>query len=122
VLIALYVAVWREPRKARSERDDRKKQLTALQRAEDERVIAQARRVVASVGSASLLGNGVWFASVSNHSTAPVTNLEVKVFAVDAKGERILEPCKRSKETIGTDDVLANLVLSRGMTKHTAEE
>ncbi len=62
VLIALYVAVWREPRKARRERDDRDAQATedrdryndqmaALQRAEDDRIAAQARKIVPEIAS-----------------------------------------------------------------------
>ncbi|HEX3289570.1 MAG TPA: hypothetical protein VHT50_34075 [Mycobacterium sp.] len=46
VLIALYVAAIREPRKAADERRHHVAQMNALHRAERERVAAQARKVV----------------------------------------------------------------------------
>jgi hypothetical protein len=46
VLIALYVAAIREPRKAADERRHHVAQMNALHRSERERVAAQARKVV----------------------------------------------------------------------------
>jgi hypothetical protein len=80
VLTALYVAVWREPRKARQDRTDRddqaaedrrhyEDQMAALQRAEDDRIAAQARRIVPEVSSADRFGQNIWLAHIENAST-----------------------------------------------------
>jgi hypothetical protein len=94
VLIALYVAVWREPRKARRERDDRDTQATedrnryndqmvALQRAEDDRIAAQARKIVPEIASGDRFGENIWLAHIQNASTGVINNLRVVVMAYD---------------------------------------
>lgn len=70
VLAALYIAISREPRKARADRlecdnraaEDRRHyddQMAALQRAEDDRIVAQARKIVPAIFPADLFSENV---------------------------------------------------------------
>lgn len=121
VLAALYVAIWREPRKARAERDERAKQaaedhrryndqMAALQRAEDDRIKAQARKIVPTIFPADLFGENMWTVKVSNTSNGVVTNLDVSVTAVDAEGNEIPDGCRQANDRLGTGDAFRRLI------------
>lgn len=111
VLMALYVAVAREPRKARRERDDREKQSTedrnryndqmaVMQRAEDDRVKAQARKTVPSVNRADMFGENLWMARVNNLSNGAVSLLDVRVVALDANGNEVPDGCRQANNEV----------------------
>ena len=98
VLLALYVAIWREPRKAQRDRlsrdeqaqEDRRRyddQMAALQRAEDDRIAAQARKVVSSVNRAEMFGENIWIARVMNTSTGAINHLTVAVAEIGSDGK-----------------------------------
>lgn len=121
VLAALYVAIWREPRKARRDREDRDKQaaedrrryddqMAALQRAEDDRITAQARKIVPTIFPADLFGENMWTVKVSNTSNGVVTNLNVVVTAVDADGNEIPDGCRQANDRMGTGDAFRRLI------------
>jgi phenylpyruvate tautomerase PptA (4-oxalocrotonate tautomerase family) len=125
VLIALYVAVWREPRKARAERaardtqsaEERKRhdaQIAALLSAENDRLAAQARKVVPAVKRAeAIYGPNVWIVTVENKSTDIVADLTVRVTAQDAEGKPIANGCKSAgKVEISplTDQILSEAI------------
>src|SRR4051794_33380190 len=82
VLTALYVAVRREPKKAAEERKRHDAQMDALNRAEAERVAAQARKIVASCLRTPMFGNTWWTLKIENISTAVATILAVDVVAI----------------------------------------
>ena len=111
VLIALYVAVWREPRKARRERDDREKQATedrnryseqmeTLQRAEDDRIKSQARKIVPSINRADMFGENLWMARVNNLSNGAVSLLDVRVIALDTDGNEVPDGCRPANNEV----------------------
>jgi hypothetical protein len=111
VLIALYVAVWREPRKARRERYDRENQaiedrnryndqMATLQRAEDDRIKAQARKIVPSINRADMFGENLWTARVNNLSNGAASLLDVRVVALDATGEGVPEGCRQANNEL----------------------
>jgi hypothetical protein len=121
VLIALYIAAWREPRKARAERaeSDRKaqierdrhdEQMSALLRAENDRIAAQARKVVPTAVPTSVFGKGMWSVKVSNLSNAPITDLGVRVVAIDAQGTAIPDACEQANGKIATGELFSNLL------------
>ena len=89
VLAALYVAVWREPRKARDERNRYDDQMAALQRAEDDRIAAQARKIVPEISSGDRFGENVWLAHIENASTGVISSLKVVVKAYDSDDNEI---------------------------------
>ncbi|OCW85118.1 hypothetical protein A8M60_07285 [Nocardia farcinica] len=96
VVVALWVAL-SNAEKNREEREDRGRQLAMLQKAEDDRVAAQARRVIPAVSVASVFGPDMWTVKVANHSTAPVIELDVTVEATDAEGNVVPDGCKASQ-------------------------
>jgi hypothetical protein len=70
VLIALGVALIWEPKKIREDRRRYDDQLATLQRAESDRIAAQARKVVPSVNRADIFGENLWMVRVNDTSTA----------------------------------------------------
>jgi hypothetical protein len=103
VLIALYVAVVREPKKAAEQRERRKAQIETLRRAASRRVAAQARKVVPSCVRAPMFGESWWIVRVDNASNAVVTILAVDVAAIDARGNEVPDGCKQANNTIPVD-------------------
>lgn len=104
VLIALYVAVVREPRKADEERKRHEAQMNALNRAEMDRVAAQARKVVPSCVRTPIFGNKWWTVKIENVSNAVATILNVDVTTVDASGTVVPGGCQRSNNTMPVDE------------------
>jgi hypothetical protein len=100
VLIALYVAVIREPRKAEEERKRHEAQMEALNRAEMDRVVAQARKVVPSCLRTPMFGSNWWTVKIENVSNAVTTILNVDVEAVDANGNVVPNGCQRANNTM----------------------
>jgi hypothetical protein len=103
VLIALYLAVVREPRKAAEERRRHQVQMDALNRAEMERVAAQARKVVPSCVRTPMFGDSWWTVKVENASNAVTTILAVDVTALDANGSEVLGGCQQANNTMPID-------------------
>ena len=75
VLIALYIAAIREPRKDAAERRHRAAQIDALRRAEQARVAAQARKVLPSCVRTPMFGETWWTVRIDNASDAVTTSL-----------------------------------------------
>ena len=105
VLIALYVAVIREPRKAVEERRRHKAQVDALRRAVRKRVAAQARKVVPSCMRAPMFGDSWWTVRIDNTSNAVATILAVDVAALDANGVHVPGGCRQASNTMPVDEV-----------------
>jgi hypothetical protein len=104
VLIALNVAVFREPKKAAEERRHHAAQLDALRRFENKRVAAQARKVVPSCVRTPMLGDSWWTLRIDNTSNAVTTIRAVDVRALDANGFEVSEGCRQAKaDTISLD-------------------
>lgn len=121
VLTALYVAVWREPRKARADRMERAEQtaedrrrynaeMAALQRAEDDRIAAQARKVVPAVYRADLFGENIWTVRINNTSSGIVSNLAVRVVAVDQDGAEVPNGCAQANNQISVGKSMERIV------------
>jgi hypothetical protein len=103
VLIALYVAVIREPKKAAEERKRHQAEMAALNRAEAERVSAQARKIVPSCVRTPMFGNTWWTVKIENISSAVATILAVDVAAVDANGYVVPNACQQANNTMPVD-------------------
>lgn len=110
VLIALYVAVVREPRKAAEERERHQAEMTALNRAEMDRVAAQARKIVPSCVRTPMFGNKWWTVKVENVSNAVATILNVDVAAIDASGAVVPDGCKRANNTMPIDEAFGRSI------------
>lgn len=89
VLVAL-ATFFVQLRKNRQERADRDKQLAELQRAEKDRIAAQARKVVPEIAKSVLFGNDdIWMAHVQNASAGAINNLKVVVAAFDGNNQEV---------------------------------
>jgi hypothetical protein len=93
VLIALYIAVIRDPREASEEHRHHVAQMAALQRAKADRAGAHARKVVPSCARAPILGDSWWIVRMDNESVASTTIVAVDVTAVDSKGIEVPNGC-----------------------------
>jgi hypothetical protein len=101
VLIALYVATIREPRKAAEEGRRHKAQMDALRRAHRKRVAAQARKVIPSCARTPMFGASWWTVTVDNASNAMTTILAVEVKAINTNGLEVPDGCQQvSNRTI----------------------
>lgn len=103
VLIALYVAVVREPRKASEERRRHKAQIDAFRRVARKRVAAQARKVVPSCVRAPMFGDTWWTVRIDNTSSAVTTILAVDVAAFDADGRQVPDGCRQADNIMPID-------------------
>jgi hypothetical protein len=79
VLIALYVAVIRDPRQAAEDRRHHMAQMEALHRAAQKRAAAQARKVVPSCIRTPMLGESRWFVRIENAGKSLSTIVAVDV-------------------------------------------
>ncbi|GAB2505620.1 hypothetical protein CATRI_04300 [Corynebacterium atrinae] len=109
VLVALAVALWNVSQN-RAERKDRSLQLAALDRAEQDRISAQARKVVPTLVRATVFGPDMWSIKVSNHSNAVVTELHVDVEGDDESGNPIENSCTPANGKIGTSEVFRRVI------------
>ena len=112
VLIALYVAVVREPRKAGEERRRHKAQIDALRRVQRKRVAAQARKIVPSCVRTPIFGDSWWTVRIDNTSNAVTTILAVEVKAIDANGIEVPDGCKQANNTMPVDQAFDRSVLA----------
>lgn len=103
VLIALYVAVIREPKKAAGEHRRHAAQIDAVRRAVRKRVAAQARKVVPSCVRAPMFGDTWWTVRIDNTSNAVTTILAVDVAALDAEGIEVPDGCRPANDMLPVD-------------------
>jgi hypothetical protein len=96
VLIALYIAAIREPRKDAAERRHHAAQIDALRRAEQARIAAQARKVLPSCVRTPMFGDASWTVRIDNASDAVVTILGVDVVALDTNCFEVPRGCRRA--------------------------
>lgn len=98
--IALWVQ-WlrgrRDRRDARAqaivERERFEKQIEALQQSENDRLAAQARRIVPSFLQASAVIPNLWHVRIDNASTEVISSLYVDVYAVDHEDNKVPDAC-----------------------------
>jgi hypothetical protein len=96
VLVAV-AAFWVQWVRGREERKERGLQLAALQRAEDDRIAAQARRIIPEIASSALFGEDIWIAHIQNASTGAVSQVKVVVEARDADGNEVKHGIRKAK-------------------------
>jgi hypothetical protein len=124
VLIALYIAVIREPRKDAAERRHHAAQIDALRRAEQARIAAQARKVLASCVRTPMFGETWWTVRIDNASDAVATILGVDVAAFDTMGFEVPHGCSRAAGVVPVDRVFDLSIraalddMSRGRFEH----
>ena len=106
VLIALYIAIIREPREASEVHRYHEAQREALHRAKRERAAAQARKVVPSCARTPIFGDSSWTVRIDNASNALTTLLAVEVIALDTNGVEIPHGCKPANGTMAVDQAL----------------
>jgi hypothetical protein len=112
VLIALYVAVIREPRKAAEERRHHEERMDKIHSAYSERVAAQARKVVPSCVRTPMFGDSWWTVRIDNTSTAVATLLAVDVEALDANGIEVPGGCVQANNTMPVDQAFDRSILA----------
>ncbi len=112
VLITLYVAVVREPRKAAAERKRHEAQIDALRHVRGKRVAAHARKVFASSARTPIFGDSWWTVRIDNTSNAVTTILAVEVKAVDNKGFEVRDGCEQANNTMRFDQAFDRSVLA----------
>ena len=104
VLTALYIAAIREPRKDAAERREHSAQLSALHRAEKERIAAQSRKVVPSCARTPMFGDSWWTIKIDNASNAEVAILTIDIVALDANGIEIPNGCSPASNTMSVEE------------------
>lgn len=104
VLIALYIAVIRDPREASEEHRHHLAQMEAIHRVKVERFGAQARKLVPTCVRTPMLGDSWWIVRVDNIGHAAVTVLGIKVAAIDSSGIEIPGGCRRSSIATAPDE------------------
>ena len=105
VLIALYIAAIREPRKDAAERRHHAAQIDALRRAEQARIAAQARKVLPSCLRTPMFGETSWTVRIDNASDAVITILGVGVAALDTNCFEVPHGCSRAAGMAPVDQV-----------------
>ena len=110
VLIALYVATIREPKKAAEESRRHKAQMDALRRAHRKRVAAQARKVIPSCVRTPMFGGSWWTVTIDNASNAMTTILSVEVEAIDTNGLEVPGGCRPADRTVPFDQAFDRAV------------
>jgi hypothetical protein len=123
VLIALYVAIVREPRKAAEERKRHKARFDALRRAHGKHVAAQARKVFPSSIRTPIFGDSWWTVRIDNTSNAVTTILAVEVKALDTRGFEVPDGCEQANNTLSLEQafdrsILATLSTFTGASEH----
>lgn len=110
-VVAAVAAFFWQWRKDQQERDERaaqaivererfEKQIDALERAENDRLAAQARRVVPTFLRASEVIPNLWHVRIDNWSTEVISALQVEVSAVDHEGNQVPGGCKPGDRTL----------------------
>jgi hypothetical protein len=97
--ISVVVAVatfWFQWRKSEQERIDRKSELAALQKAERDRIAAQARRILPEITRSAFFGENVWLGHIQNSSTGAISELRVVVHAVDNDGNQVADGFRKA--------------------------
>jgi hypothetical protein len=112
VLIALYIAVIRDPRKASAEDEHRVARIEALHRATTQRFGAQARKLVPSCARTPMLGDSWWAVRIDNASNGVTTLLDVNVAAIDDKGVEVPHGCSRAFNVMPVDPVVDRSIRS----------
>lgn len=121
VLAALYVAVWREPHKARADREERDRQaiedrkryadqMAALQRAEDDRIAAQARKIVPEIASGDRFGENIWLAHIQNASTGVINDLRVVVTAYDDQNMEVADGVRKATGQLDISGAMEKII------------
>ncbi len=103
VLIALYIAVIREPREASAEHKHQVARLEALHRAISQRFGAQARKLVPSCARTPMLGDSWWAVRIDNASNRVTALLGVNVTAIDSDGVEVPHGCQRTFKAMPAD-------------------
>lgn len=111
VLLALWAALWREPKKAREDRRRYDDQMATLQRAENDRIAAQARKVVPSVNRADMFGENLWMVRVNNLSNGAVSLLDVRVAAFDAEGNEVENGCRQANNEVQIGQGIERIIM-----------
>ena len=112
VLIALYIAVIRDPRKASSEHRHHLERMNALHRVHMDRIEAQARKVVPSCGRIPMFGDSWWTVRLDNGSNTMTSILAVDVTAIDANGFEVLGGCRPANRTVPFDQAFDRALLA----------
>jgi hypothetical protein len=103
VLIALYVALIREPKEASAEHRHHVAQMDALRSVKNERLWAQARKLVPSSARTPLLGDRWWTVRLDNASSAVTAILSVHVAAMDSNGVEVNNGCRQATSIMPLD-------------------
>jgi hypothetical protein len=112
VLIALYIAVIRDPREATAAHDHRVARMEALHHAMTQRFGAQARKLVPSCARTPMLGDSWWAVRIDNASNRVTTLLDVNVVAIDTDGVEVPRGCRRVSKAIPADPVVDRSIRS----------
>lgn len=109
VLVAV-AAFWVQWFRGRDERKERKLQLETLQRAENDRIAAQARRIVPEVASSVAFGESIWIGHIKNASSGAVSQLKVVVEAYDINNEMVPNGVRKATGEVNIADGVQKLM------------
>ena len=99
-VIAAVATFWFQWFKTRQEREERtaqahterqrhEAQIKALMQAEDDRLAAQARRIVPAIFSGNIVSNTLWNLRIDNYSTDVVSKINIDIIISDRNGKTV---------------------------------
>jgi hypothetical protein len=116
--VVTFVVQWLRRRKDRKEsarqaiveRERFEKQIDALERAENERLAAQARKVISQVVNASAIIPNLYHVGINNFGTEIVSALQIEVFAKDGSGDIVPDACQFADQT-SVSEAMADVIV-----------
>ncbi|KGI69922.1 hypothetical protein MJO55_23620 [Mycolicibacterium rufum] len=101
---------WFQWNQTKQERIDRRAELNALQKAERDRIAAQARRIVPEITRSAFFGEDVWLGNIQNNSTGAITGLRVAVSAVDEEGKPVSDGYRKATGELDISQALESII------------
>lgn len=81
-----------------------------MQRAENDRIAAQARRIVPEITKSAFFGENVWLGHIQNASTGAISELRVVVTARDNDGNEIVDGFRKATGELDISGGLQRMV------------
>lgn len=120
-VIAAIATFWFQWFKTRQEREDRRRQaetelqrheaqIATLRQAEDDRLAAQARRIVPAIFRGNIVSNTLWNLRIDNLSTDVVSEMKIDIIIRDSLGNAVPHGYRlANRETLA--EIMANVLM-----------
>lgn len=109
-VVVAVAAFWVQWFRSKQERTDRTLELATLQKAEKDRIAAQARRIVPEITKSAFFGENIWLGHIRNNSTGAISSLRVVVTAVDNDGKEVSDGFGKATGELNISGALSRVV------------